>query len=120
MKTPIFLIEDNNMYSMMLSLKLNDMFSVITHEFESAEEAIDNLHLKPSIVIMDYMLGGMDGVEATKIIKQKYPKIQVIAVSSQINMQLVDEFMNAGASLFIHKEKDSPRRLIEAIAQLAN
>ena len=62
MKTSVFIVEDNAMYSMFVQLKLDEMFYYTTHFFSSAEEAIVNMHLKPDIIILDYLLVGIIGL----------------------------------------------------------
>ncbi|HEY1037992.1 MAG TPA: response regulator [Bacteroidia bacterium] len=115
MKTSIFVVEDNSMYSMFVQLKLDEMFNYTTHFFPSAEEALVNMHLKPDIIVLDYMLDGMNGLEALKKFKAESPKAKVIMVSAQLNPEVTQQLLDAGAYTYIQKDKTAPQRIIDTI-----
>ncbi|GHV91841.1 DNA-binding response regulator [Spirochaetia bacterium] len=71
----------------------------------------------PDIILMDVRMPEMDGVEAVKIIKQKYPDIKVIMLSTYHEDELVRTSLVAGASGYLLKEI-SPTELITAIRSL--
>ena len=79
----IFVVEDDPTYSKFLNyvLSLNPDFEV--HFFNSGSECIKNLHLKPSIIALDYTLPDMSGEEVLIKVKSFNPDIQVIMVSGQ-------------------------------------
>jgi DNA-binding NarL/FixJ family response regulator len=72
---------------------------------------------RPDIILMDVRMPEMDGVEAVKIIKQKYPGIKVIMLSTYHEDELVRTSLMAGASGYLLKEI-SPTELITAIRSL--
>jgi CheY-like chemotaxis protein len=118
MKPSVFVIENNPMYSLFLTMKLDDLFNYTTHFFPSAEEALANMHLKPGILILDYMLDGMNGMDATKKIKQAYPAIQIIVLSAQQEPQVAANLVSAGAYCYIQKDKDAPQKIVDAILEI--
>jgi NarL family two-component system response regulator LiaR len=83
----------------------------------SGEEA---LHLceqvQPDVVLMDIMMPKMDGVEATRAIRQRFPDVQVLALTSYQDRGLVQRAMQAGAIGYLLKGV-SMDRLGEAIRQ---
>ena len=92
----------------------DDAIKTITAEFltesgystepcSSAEEALEILEtFKAEIVITDINMPGMDGLELTKIIKDKY-RIEVIVMTGYVAEHSYEEAINSGASDFIFK-----------------
>lgn len=71
---------------------------------ENGEEAIQQCAmLSPDVILMDLLMPGMDGVSATRIIRQKYPGVQVVALTSFEDKDLVQKAVRAGAISFMLK-----------------
>jgi len=60
-------------------------------------------HLHPDVILMDLMMPGTDGVTATRLIREKYPQTQVIALTSFQEDELVQNAMSAGAIGYLMK-----------------
>jgi two-component system, NarL family, response regulator LiaR len=84
-------------------------------EAENGEQAVARAKaLLPDVILMDLMLPGMDGVSATRKIKEQNPSIQVIALTSFQEDELVQNAMKAGAIGYLMKNVSS-RELETAI-----
>lgn len=84
-------------------------------EAENGEQAIVRAGiLKPDIILMDLMMPVMDGVAATSVIKKQYPGIQIIALTSFQEDELVQNVLKAGAIGYLMKNV-SARELAAAI-----
>lgn len=59
--------------------------------------------LKPDVILMDLVMPGMDGAAATKAIRKKCPNIQVIALTSFKEQELVQGALQAGAIGYLLK-----------------
>ena len=59
--------------------------------------------LNPNLVLMDIEMPGIDGIEATRAIAQKFPHIKVIAFSSHDEQKYVDRVLDAGAKGYLLK-----------------
>jgi NarL family two-component system response regulator LiaR len=59
---------------------------------------------KPDVILMDIVMPGMDGPTATRLVREKYPQIQVIALTSFIDPELVQRALKAGAISYILKD----------------
>jgi NarL family two-component system response regulator LiaR len=59
--------------------------------------------LEPDVVLMDLVMPGMDGVRATQAIRERYPQIQVIALTSFEEEELVQAALEAGAISYLLK-----------------
>ena len=74
-------------------------------EAQDAEEAVQLCaDLQPDVVLMDMRLtGDADGIAATRIIRDQFPQIQVIILSSFYDKELVQGAMQAGAIGYLIK-----------------
>jgi NarL family two-component system response regulator LiaR len=69
---------------------------------------------RPDIILMDLVMPGMDGAETTGLIREKYPNIQVIALTSFKEQDLVERALKAGAISYLLKDV-SAEELAQAI-----
>ncbi|MEH2158530.1 response regulator transcription factor [Nostoc sp.] len=73
-------------------------------EARNADEAVHLCEqLQPDVVLMDLMMVGMNGAEATRAIRKKYPEIQVLILTSFLENDLVQQAMQAGAIGYLLK-----------------
>jgi NarL family two-component system response regulator LiaR len=74
-------------------------------EAESGEAAIQLCaELKPDVILMDMVLPVMDGATATRKIREEYPQIQVIALTSFKQGELIKNALEAGAIGYLLKD----------------
>lgn len=84
-------------------------------EAENGEQAVIRANLlKPDVILMDLMMPVMDGVAATRAIKQQNPGIQIVALTSFQEDELVQNALKAGAVGYLMKNV-SARELAAAI-----
>src|SRR3954469_3288396 len=88
---------------------------VLVGTASSGEEAIAFCEqVQPDVLLMDMKLPGVDGLTALQIIKQSYPKIEVIALSTFSDGDMVERAVQAGASGYLLKNT-SAQELADAI-----
>jgi DNA-binding NarL/FixJ family response regulator len=104
-KKRVLIVEDDQEIRNSFALIVNSSqkFTVV-NAYGNCEEAINNLNRdKPEIVLMDVQLPGMNGIQGTKIIKERSPYSDVIMVTVYEDSELVFEALKAGASGYITK-----------------
>jgi NarL family two-component system response regulator LiaR len=84
-------------------------------EAENGQQAVTRAGLlQPDVILMDLMMPVMDGVAATAAIKQQYPAIQIVALTSFEEDELVHNALKAGAIGYLMKNVTA-RELAAAI-----
>lgn len=92
----------------------------ICAEAATGREAVSKAEQhRPDIVVMDIAMPGLNGLEATRRIRKKHPKTQVVILSLHYSDQLVREVLDSGARSYILKS-DASRDLINAVGAVAN
>lgn len=114
----IFIVEDDPMYSRMLSyhLKLNPDYEV--ELFSTAKDCLQNIYKNPSIITLDYSLPDMSGGELLKRIKEFNKEIPVIMISGQEEIATAVELLKMGAYDYIVKDQDTKERLWNTVKNL--
>jgi len=92
----------------------------VVGEARDGKDAIDQvLSIQPDIVILDYALPLVNGVEATRQIRARVPGIEVLIFTMHDTDSLVREVLEAGARGFLLKS-DARQFLISAVESLAD
>ncbi|MCL4300536.1 MAG: response regulator transcription factor [Anaerolineae bacterium] len=73
--------------------------------------------LLPDIVLMDVAMPMMDGLEATRRIKEVYPQIKVLILTQHDNREYIGPLLQAGASGYVLK-RSGGREVVTAIRQV--
>lgn len=114
----IMLVDDET--SVRYGLRMRFELEVDLEIVGEAENGLEALKLvadyDPDVIVMDVKMAIMDGIEATRKIKQQYPSIAVIILSIHNDLYTREKARTAGAVSFIEK-KGSVEELIRAIRQ---
>jgi len=108
----IFIVEDNVVYAKSLEFFLKSKFEGIEIKtFPVGELCIDNLHLKPDYIIMDYFLNtkyfdAEDGLSIMKEIKSKDPKVKILVLSAQQDVKIALAVKDSG-SMYLMKNEEA-------------
>jgi DNA-binding NarL/FixJ family response regulator len=105
-KKRVLIVEDDPEIRNSFSLIVNSSQKFyVAYAYASCEEAIKHLNSdRPDIVLMDIELpGGMNGIQGTKMIKDKHPHADIIMVTVYEDSDLVFEALKSGASGYITK-----------------
>jgi two-component system nitrate/nitrite response regulator NarL len=117
--TNLFIIDDHQMVvDGLISLLNNEEKYRIVGFSNQPKEVMQQLEdLEVNILLTDINMPGMTGVELTRTVKKKFPRVKVLALSMFGERQVIKEMIDAGVSGYILKNTGK-RELIEALDQL--
>jgi DNA-binding NarL/FixJ family response regulator len=112
----VIIFEDNRHLRETLELLINSTPGfVCTGSFVDCDNLIAKLDTLPcDVILMDIEMPGMNGIEATKLIKEYYPGVQILIQTVFFEDKYIFEAICAGASGYILKTT-SPKGYLEAI-----
>jgi len=100
-------------------LSLEDSLEIVA-ECYNGQEALEACHeQRPNIVLMDLNMPVMDGVAATRAIKQALPEVNVLTLTTFDDDERVFEALKAGASGYLLKDTPS-QQLVQAIKAVSS
>ena len=83
--------------------------------FSSGEDVVSHFkEYQPNVILMDILMGGMTGLEATRWIKEQDPSIKVIIITSEIKKEFVSTGIKCGIDGYLPKDVDK-QTLVDAI-----
>jgi DNA-binding NtrC family response regulator len=114
----IFVVEDNRVYNKLIVsyLKTNKFNNVMP--FYSGEDTINNLYRNPDIIIQDFLLDGMNGIDVLKKAKEQNPNIEFIFLSGQDNIDVAINTMKYGAYDYIVKDQMALKKMVNKINKI--
>ena len=115
-KAKVFLVDDDALYLKTLELQFKALENFEIQTFITGEQCIENLHLQPDIIVLDYWLNGieknaMNGLNTLDIIKQRNADIAVIMLSSQDRIEIAIHCMHHLAMAYVVKSETAFLRL---------
>lgn len=116
----VFLVEDDEIYSMILAQKLKVFGNFFVSTFATGESALTHLreHNDIDVVILDYDLPGISGLETLNEIYKLGHAAKVLFLSGIEKQEIIDACMKAGAYEFIVKDKDVATKVYMSISKI--
>lgn len=104
----VVLVEDHSLVRAGLKALLRQLKVRIVGEAKTGYEALDVVGKKhPDLVLMDIVLPGLNGIEATARIRHEFPEVHVLMVTLYPNEEYVHRAMAAGAGGYLLKDADA-------------
>jgi len=112
----VMIVDDHDMVRRGLAAYLEDEVGLeLVGEAGDGREAVQICdQVRPDVVLMDLVVPELSGAEATRIIRDRWPQVQVIALTSFQEKDLVQDALGAGAISYLLKNV-SGQDLVEAI-----
>lgn len=119
MSIRVFLADDHTVLrdGLRLLLETSPEISVVGSSSDGFESVDEVLRLQPDVVVMDIGMPGLNGIEATRIIRRKLPGTEVVILSVHASTQHVFNALQAGANGYVLKESAGAEvvKAIEAV-----
>jgi DNA-binding NarL/FixJ family response regulator len=115
----VALVEDNEVFREALELLLGLRSDIeVVGAVGDGSKVTDLVALDPDVVVMDFRLPALDGVEATRALRAASPDVAVICLTASANLREVDALFEAGAVACLTKDEHLDT-IIEAILNAA-
>ena len=104
----VLLVEDNDVFRQALELLLGLQRGIeVVGAISEGTAAVDACREHtPDVVVMDFRLPGMDGVEATAALREEFPKIAVVCLTASASARELEALAAAGAVACLRKDQE--------------
>ena len=112
----LLIVEDNHHMRRLIKSMVSDTAEAI-YECSDGSEALEAYRAhQPDWVLMDIEMKILDGITATRLIKDAFPAARIVIVSEHDNVEWREEAGRAGASEYVLKENlFELRRILQAL-----
>lgn len=119
--TRILLVDDEPLVRQVLARILADYPDVeVVGQASSGDEAISSVQaLRPHVVIMDIRMPKVDGITAAREIKNRYPEVQILALTEFGHGYYAEAMLKAGA-LAVYQKVNAFEELYPAIKKISD
>jgi len=116
----IFVVEDNKLYNQLIVGHLSKSGYANVKSFTSGKECIDAIKNKevPNIVIQDYFMNDMNGIEVFQKIKKLVPKTEFIFLTANENVEVAVSTMRLGAYDYVIKDSVALDKVVNKIQKI--
>ena len=116
-KLTIFVVDDDKYYNTVISTYLK-IKGFKVQSFHSGEECLQAPHQNPDVILMDYMMTGIDGITTMCQMKKLCPNAYFILLSGQTDINIVLDAMHQGAFDYIMKDNHAKENALNKIDQI--
>lgn len=122
-KIKIFLVDDDTLFLKSLEIEFMQHADFSIQTFVTGELCIENIAIKPDVVILDYHLNSIDldamhGIDTLDKIKEFDPEIPVVMLSSQDDINVAVNCMHHKAFDYVVKSETAFMRLQKIITDI--
>ncbi len=114
----VLIVDDQDTFraTARMVVDFTDGFEVVGEALNGGEAVQRFDELTPDLVLMDIMMPGMDGIEATRRIRTTAPDARIIVLSTYDADEYQQQALDAGAIAFVSKSDFGPVSLLKAWA----
>ncbi len=115
----VFFVDDDKLILNLLEYTFKSRGGIQVKTFFSGEDCLEQIYLKPDLVVVDHMFTGaegqMDGLHVVRRIREIDPDITILVLSGQEDKSIIVDFIRSGAKQYISKDDYFIDTLIETI-----
>ena len=120
MSVRLLLVDDHRMLREGLRRSMTDQGFDVVGEASDGAEAVDMAgELRPDVILMDVTMPTLDGVEATRQIRDRLPDVRIVMLTMHADAEVVANAIRAGASGYLVKDC-STEEVAEAVRLAAS
>lgn len=114
-KSKVFIVDDDPVFTKIiehnfLAQNVKDVLAL-----SSGEECLKQLNTKPKLILLDFTLGRLNGLDVLKEIRKKSPRTEVIIVTALNDDAVKQKCLQAGASDYINKDETGLAKLRDEV-----
>ncbi|MEA4982827.1 MAG: response regulator [Paludibacter sp.] len=122
-KIKIFLVDDDAVYLRLLEIQFLEHGDFDIETYTSGEQCLNNLSKEPDLIILDYLLDGVDrdamnGIKVLDKIKEYSAEIPVVMLSAQDKIDVAINCMHHAAFDYVVKSETAFMRLLKIITSI--
>lgn len=103
----VLVVDDSLVMRKLVKQEIEKLGHEVVAMAQNGKEAVERFReLTPHVVTMDVTMPEMDGIEATRIIKEEYPAAKIIMVTSHEQGDIIKSAIDMGAMGYIVKPID--------------
>jgi len=112
----ILLVEDNRVFreALELLLGLRGDVEIVAAVGDGGDAVAATVEHEPDVVLMDYRLPGLDGVQATAAVLEACPNVAVVCLTASANAREIEALYQAGAAACLRKDQEL-EEIVDAI-----
>ena len=110
----VVLVEDNDVFrqALELLLTLRGEIEIVASEPDGGRAVELCTELSPDVLLVDYRLPGLDGVQVTRVVHERCPKVAIVALTAAAGDREMQAMLEAGAVACVRKDET-----LDAIAE---
>ncbi len=103
----VVLIEDNDVFrdALELLLELRGEIAIVASEPDGSRVAEICAELAPDVLVVDYRLPGLDGVQIARLVHERFPAVAVVGLTAAAEEREIEAMLGAGALACIRKDE---------------
>jgi DNA-binding NtrC family response regulator len=118
-KPAIFIVEDDPAFSKLIEKTLRASGYTNLKIYPSGDKCIDDIqNTKPDIIIQDFAMPGINGLETMKKIRKVYPDTEFLFLSGQSSIKIAIETIKQGAFDYIVKDEVAQQNVVQKIKKI--
>lgn len=113
--TRIFVVDDDPFYLHIVAQELKQKHFKNVHLFNEGAACLESLDLAPEVIILDYRMETLNGLEVLKKVKKLRPETIIFFLTGQKQLKVAVEVMKFGAADYIEKGDEAAKELTSKI-----